>query len=307
MSIDGARAEAGPGVHLVGVIGSPIAPFTVALAAQRRLRRARAGGHLALPGLRGGARSGRGALAAMRRADISGLSVTMPHKADVATLVDECSEVARRLGAVNCIVNRDGRLLRHEHRRCRLRGVSGPRRGLHPGGPALPRDRRRRGGPGRGAGPGRGRGQQVAVLNRTPERAAAAAALAGAVGSVVSAEEGARDEAVRFADLVVNATPLGMAGASPEGATAWLVAPQLLHAGQVAADLVYVPRPTPWLAGRPLPVPSRSTGSACWSTRRRPSWCCGRGSTAPVEAMWQAARPSIRPRPPASPRLTGQA
>jgi len=52
-----------------------------------------------------------GALAAMRRADISGLSVTMPHKADVADLVDECTEVARRLGAVNCVVNRDGVLL----------------------------------------------------------------------------------------------------------------------------------------------------------------------------------------------------
>ena len=108
MTIDGARADAGPGAHLVGVIGSPIAPFAVAPAAQCGLRCARARRHLALAGLRGGPRASRGALAAMRRADVSGLSVTMPHKADVAALVDECSEVARRLGAVNCIVNREG-------------------------------------------------------------------------------------------------------------------------------------------------------------------------------------------------------
>ena len=46
----------------------------------------------------------------MRRADIRGLSVTMPHKAEVAALVDECSDMARRLDAVNCVVNEDGAL-----------------------------------------------------------------------------------------------------------------------------------------------------------------------------------------------------
>jgi shikimate dehydrogenase len=34
----------------------------------------------------------------------------MPHKAAVAALVDESTAVARRLGAVNCVVNRDGDL-----------------------------------------------------------------------------------------------------------------------------------------------------------------------------------------------------
>ena len=129
---------------------------------------------------------------------------------------------------------------------------------------------------------------QVAVLNRTPERAAAAAALAGAVGSV-----GARPEKppgtrrCASADLVVNATPFGMAGASPEGATAWLVAPELLRAGQVAADLVYVPRPTPGWRGPPRRAPSPSTGSGMlvhqaaaqlvlWTGQGRPSRPCGR-------------------------------
>ena len=47
----------------------------------------------------------------MRRAASAGCSVTMPHKADVAALVDECTDVAQRLEAVNCVVNRDGVLV----------------------------------------------------------------------------------------------------------------------------------------------------------------------------------------------------
>ena len=47
----------------------------------------------------------------MRRARLRGLSVTMPHKAAVAVLVDECSETARRLDAVNCVVTRTGGVL----------------------------------------------------------------------------------------------------------------------------------------------------------------------------------------------------
>ena len=89
----------------------PHRPLTLTCAAQRGVRRARAGAtwrSLAFEVPPGQAES---ALGAMRRARISGLSVTMPHKADVLALVDECSDVARRLGAVNCVVNRDGVLL----------------------------------------------------------------------------------------------------------------------------------------------------------------------------------------------------
>src|ERR1019366_8376400 len=50
------------------------------------------------------------ALDGMRALGVAGLSVTMPHKADVAAVVDECSAVATQLRAVNCVLNRDGRL-----------------------------------------------------------------------------------------------------------------------------------------------------------------------------------------------------
>src|SRR5438045_3854778 len=51
------------------------------------------------------------ALDAMRALDIGGLSVTMPHKAAIADLVDRCSPEAAALHAVNCVVPTDEGLI----------------------------------------------------------------------------------------------------------------------------------------------------------------------------------------------------
>ncbi len=47
----------------------------------------------------------------IRALGIKGLSVTIPHKETIVELLDETDPVARRIGAVNTIVNRDGRLV----------------------------------------------------------------------------------------------------------------------------------------------------------------------------------------------------
>jgi shikimate dehydrogenase len=78
---------------------------------------------------------------------------------------------------------------------------------------------------------------EVVVINRTAAKGEAAAALAGEVGR--SGDE--RD--VEQADLVVNATPIGM-GSDAESV---LLDPHLLHPGQVVVDLVYHPLRTPLL------------------------------------------------------------
>jgi shikimate dehydrogenase len=289
--MDGARADAGPDTRLVGVIGSPIAHSLSPL-----LHNAAFG---AL-GLRGSWRSlafevapgqAASALAAMRRADITGLSVTMPHKADVAALVDECTDVARRLDAVNCIVHTDGRLLGTNTdgegfvaslsrgatftpagKRCLVIGAGGAARAVVL---AL-------------ADAG---ASQVAVLNRTPERAATAAALAGPAGSVLPAGEKARADAVQASDLVVNATPVGMAGAASQGGDTgdWLVAPRLLHPGQVAADLVYAPRPTRWLAEAAAAGAVAVDGLGMLVHQAAAQLVLWTAEPAPVEAMWRAA------------------
>ena len=304
VTIEGARAAAGPDVHLVGVIGSAIAHSLSPVlhnAAFAALALDTTWNSQAFEVAPGQAAS---ALDDMRRADVSGLSVTMPHKADVAGLVDECTEVARQLGAVNCIVNRDGRLVGANTdgegfiaslargagftpagRRCLVIGAGGAARAVVL---AL-------------ADAG---ASQVAVLNRTPERAATAAALAGAAGSVVpvgpagSAREKGQVAAVDAAELVVNATPLGMAGAFHGVAADWLVAPQLLHPGQVVADLVYAPRPTRWLAEAAAAGAHPVDGLGMLVHQAAAQLELWTGQAAPVEAMWQAAEAVDPPKPP---------
>ncbi len=70
------------------------------------------------------------------------------------------------------------------------------------------------------------------VVNRSPRRAQAAADLAGAIGVVGEARD------VADCDIVVNATSVGMdSNEMPCDA-------DLLHSGQIVADIVYHPRRT---------------------------------------------------------------
>jgi shikimate dehydrogenase len=295
--MDAARADAGPDARLVGVIGSPIAHSLSPLLHGAAFAALGLGDTWRSLAFEVAAGQAAGALAAMRRADIRGLSVTMPHKADVAALVDDCTEVARRLGAVNCIVNTDGVLLGTNTdgagfvaslargaaftpagKQCLVIGAGGAARAVVL---AL-------------ADAG---ASEVAVLNRTFDRATTAAALAGAVGSVVTPgtggtggpEPGAHSlaEVVASADLVVNATPIGMTGGGAAGP--WLVAPHLLHAGQVAADLVYVPRPTPWLVQAAAAGARSVDGLGMLVHQAAAQLALWTGVAPPVEAMWRAA------------------
>jgi shikimate dehydrogenase len=224
----------------------------------------------------------------MREHSMAGLSVTMPLKASLASLVDSCSETARRLNAVNCLINRDGAISGENTdgkgfveslqrgaafipagRRCVVLGAGGAARAVIL---ALAE-----------AGAG-----EVAVINRTLARAVDAAALAGAAGRVVADDDpGEVERAVAQSDLIVNATPVGMG--NPAGSDAeWPADPSLLHEGQVAADLLYFPRPTPWLVaavhagavavdGLGMLVHQAAAQIELWT-----------GQPAPVEAMWSA-------------------
>jgi shikimate dehydrogenase len=227
------------------------------------------------------------ALDGLRALQLRGLSVTMPHKADAAVLVDECSPTAARLQAVNCVINTDG-VLRGENtdgagflaslvraagfepagKTCVVMGAGGAARAvilaLAEAGAAA-----------------------VTVVNRTGPRAVEAAALAGAAGHAVEVGPEA-DARAGEADLVVNATPVGMAGtgSAPAGP---LIAPSVLHAGQVAVDLVYAPRPTPWLAAAAETGATGVDGLGMLVHQAAIQLERWTGLPAPVEAMWQAA------------------
>jgi shikimate dehydrogenase len=119
----------------------------------------------------------------------------------------------------------------------------------------------------------------VIVLNRSPDRALAAAALARGSGRTGGPEEATQ------CDLVVNATPLGMVGQS--GAT-WPVDPALLHGGQIVIDLVYHPALTPWLAAARSRGASVSNGLGMLVHQAGLQVAAWTGLDPPVEAMWRA-------------------
>ena len=184
------------------------------------------------------------ALGGMRALGLEGLSVTMPHKAAVLDGLDELSPDAEALGAVNCISRRGG-TLRGDNTDGpglvdSLRGdegidVAGLRTVVVGAGGAGRAVARALGGAG---------AREVVIVNRSLDAAERAVALAGAAARVGQAED------VSGADLVVNATPLGMGVVvTTAGEHEPLpVDPDRLGSGQVVVDLVYHPHVTPLLA-----------------------------------------------------------
>jgi shikimate dehydrogenase len=207
--------------------------------------------YLALPVREGEAP---GAIAGVRALGIDGLSVTMPHKAAVVALMDSLSPVASALGALNTVVRRGSALVGDN--------TDGPGfldslridQGIDPAG--MRAVVLGAGGAARAvvlalAGAG---AEQVVVVNRSPQRGLAAAELSGLVGNegraIDASDLAAVSEEVGRADLVVNATPVGMDGTAAVIAMGSRRAdlpldPDLLRPGQVVVDLVYHPIVTP--------------------------------------------------------------
>ncbi len=98
-------------------------------------------------------------------------------------------------------------------------------------------------------------------------------------------------DAVEASDLVVDATPVGMAGtaAAAAGPGGWLVDPGTLRPGQVAADLVYAPRPTRWLAEAAAAGAAVLDGLGMLVHQAAAQLVLWTGVEPPVGAMWRAA------------------
>ncbi|HTT91491.1 MAG TPA: shikimate dehydrogenase [Acidimicrobiales bacterium] len=216
---------------------------------------------------------GEAAVAAMAELGIRGLSVTMPHKAAAARACHRLSPVAERLGVVNTVTNFGGYLMGDSTdgpgfidaladqgwapagKRCLVLGAGGAARAVVV---ALAES---------GAG-------RVEIVARRAEQARDVATLAGPVGAVGSVD--AADEA----DLLVNATPVGMTGVEGEpakmdpaeggrpqgdpvtadraegdrvkgdraGDLPFGLDPKRLGPGQMVVDLIYAPATTNLLA-----------------------------------------------------------
>lgn len=187
----------------------------------------------------------------LRAPDRLGANVTIPHKQAVIPLVDELDELARRTGAVNTIVNRQGRLLGHNT------DVEGFLRALRQDAAFEPTGRRAlvagAGGVARAvvvalieAG-----AASITVINRTFSRATRLVedlrpiddrtglhALPDIYASWAASAVGCQ--------LLVNCTPVGLAGTPEERESP--VPIDVIPAGALVFDLLYRPHETTLLA-----------------------------------------------------------
>jgi shikimate dehydrogenase len=225
------------------------------------------------------------AVAGLRALGAMGASVTMPHKEEIAKLLDGLSGDARALGAVNTIQRLGDRLIGHntdvdgfrafleedagvdlEGKSCLVLGAGGAARAVVKALGDL------------GA-------AGIVLAARTPERALEITAQVGHGDTRVCdwGEAGAEAEA---ADVIVNATPVGMREGDPlPGAR--------FNSGQVVVDLVYDP-PSTEMVER-----ARSAGADAWGGlgmlvhQAAAAFLIWTGQDPPLETMSAAALRAI--------------
>ncbi|GAC1594930.1 MAG: hypothetical protein NVS3B21_17500 [Acidimicrobiales bacterium] len=216
---------------------------------------------------------------------LRGLSVTMPLKSVLAGEVDDLTPRARILGAVNTITISDGHTVGDSHDGAGFVDALAAANGWSAAGQRVVVFGA--GGAARAiiAALAEAGAAEVVVVNRNVERAARAAALGGPAGRVGVPGD------VAAADLVVNATSVGMAGTDAVHQTPFDV--ELVRPHHLVAELVYHPLETPLL------VAARSRGASVvdgvgmlvhQAARAFEGWT---GRVAPLEVMDAAARASL--------------
>ncbi len=191
----------------------------------------------------------------LRAPEMIGANVTIPHKAKALALVDECDTLAARVGALNTIVNRNGRLIGYNT------DVQGFIRALaESAGHLLTGDKSRRavivgtGGAARAAAVGllENGFEELVLLGRTEAHLVQlqhdlqrTASLSGSAAHIRARRFGSSDLATHFArtDLLVNTTPVGL----HESDAPLPVDVTLLPTTAVVMDMIFNPPETPLL------------------------------------------------------------
>jgi shikimate dehydrogenase len=185
----------------------------------------------------------RDALRALPALGFSGCNLTIPHKEAALAIVDRVDPVARRIGAMNCVVVApDGSLEGQNH------DAFGFAESIREAQPNWRAD----------AGPivviGAGGGaravlvslidqgaREIRLVNRTPARAAALQRDLGGPITALAWEK--REDALAGAAMLVNTTNQGMVGTPPLDLALDALPPTAL-----VSDIVYIPRETALLA-----------------------------------------------------------
>ncbi len=181
------------------------------------------------------------AIAGMRALGIRGINVTAPHKNEVMKYIDEISEGAKQLGSVNTIVNRGGILTGYNTdadgfcRALEYEGVTIEGANilvLGAGGASRPLCIRM----------AQHGAASITIVNRTHERAVAAAAYVSEIAGMGEIKAASAPEG-RY-DIVVNTTSAGM---EPQIEACPLADMSFIGADTFVADIIYNPAETLFL------------------------------------------------------------
>jgi shikimate dehydrogenase len=280
-------------VRTIGLIGYPLAHSISPVFQQAALD------HLGLDARYELWETGREALAErvarIRRPDCLGANVTVPYKELVIPLLDEIDSLAGRIGAVNTIVNRDGRLCGYNTDMTGFARALREQGGFDPSGAQVVL--LGAGGAGRAATMAliQARAASVAIADVLPERAERLVADLDREGETVLRSVPATEHdlapALAGCELLVNCTPIGMRHSKEENDLP--VSLQLIPPRALVFDIIYNPLETRFLAearkrgartlgGLSMLVYQGADSFQLWTDRQ-----------APVDVMFEAARMAL--------------
>ncbi len=225
------------------------------------------------------------AIETMRTLHIAGISVTMPHKQAAFTACDELSDVAEALEAVNCITRKEDKLIGHNTDGQGLvmslldgdnsKNMAGLRVTVVGAGAA-----------GRAAALALcSKGAEVSIVNRSQGKAQSVATMVtefvrkhDAVSTASCSVPDSATDAIAQAELLINATPLGMRADDPLPLDV-----DLLNDSQHLVDLIYTPAQTQLLTEAKSRGVTAQNGVAMliyqaieqfeiWTNREAPFW-----------------------------------
>ena len=207
------------------------------------------------------------ALRALHPLGFSGCNLTIPHKQQAMSIVDEVDAVARSIGAISCVVVKPDGSLAGSNNDC-----YGFIQNLKQEQPGWRADA----GPVTVIGAGGGSravcyglaqegAREIRLVNRTLARAQEIARDFG--GPITAYPWEKRHDLLEGAALVVNATSQGMVGNPPLDIRLDRLAP-----GALAADIIYIPLETPFLAAARQRGNRTVNGLGMLMHQVRPAW-----------------------------------
>jgi shikimate dehydrogenase len=222
------------------------------------------------------------AVSGFRALNIGGVSVTIPHKVAIMDHLDEIDDLARRIGAVNTVVNQDGHLIglntdchgavQALETKTRLSGKSTILIGA--------------GGAARAIGFGlKAAGADMVIANRTPAKGRQLAANLGV-------ESVPLDRLSEMAgEIVINTTPVGMAPRTE----ALPVPGGFLKRGMTVMDIIYNPLQTRLLKEAAQAGCRIIDGVAMFVHQGARQFELWTGKKAPLDIMRQAVMEALDP------------